>query len=269
MSGGPEALAERLEPFRTYLQLLARLHLDPRLRAKVDLAGVVQQTLWEGHRALGAAPVPGDAEVAAPLRRLLANNLADEVRKCYAGRRAAALLSPWGRVVFGVASPHGVRRRPPRLLAKGAGASDGSTKRGEWSWTPMDPSWTHMDPCAVFDGSPELARSLMGPREMDPSVDPSWTPVDPSLSCFSLFSTDPLVWLRLRAAHRPPKRFWPRGPIRPSPAPGRPGVPPDFGRHDAVRLAPERRTAQRPPPGSVGAPSLKLFRSTSFAQLRR
>jgi hypothetical protein len=93
----------------------------------------------------------------------------------------------------------------------------------------------------------------MGPRQMDPSV-------DPSLSCFSVFSTDPLIWLRLRAAHTSPKRLWPRGPIRPSPALGRPGVPPDFGRHDAVRLAPEGRRAQRPPPESVGAPSLKVFR---------
>jgi RNA polymerase sigma-70 factor (ECF subfamily) len=48
---------------------------------------VVQQTLWEGHRALGPSPSPDDAQLAALLRRLLANNLADEVRKCYAGKR--------------------------------------------------------------------------------------------------------------------------------------------------------------------------------------
>ena len=88
MSGEPEALAERLEAFRAYLHLLARLHLDPRLRAKVDLSGVVQQTLWEGHRALGGSPVPSDAPLAALLRHLLANNLADEARKCYADKRA-------------------------------------------------------------------------------------------------------------------------------------------------------------------------------------
>ena len=86
MSGEDEALADRLERFRAYLQLLARLHLDPRLKGKVDLSGVVQQTLWEGHRALGSSP-GGDAQLAALLRRLLANNLADEVRKCYADKR--------------------------------------------------------------------------------------------------------------------------------------------------------------------------------------
>jgi RNA polymerase sigma-70 factor (ECF subfamily) len=87
MSGEAEALAGRLEGFRAYLLLLARLHLDQRLKAKVDLSGVVQQTLWEGHRALGSAPSPDDTELAALLRRLLANNLSDEVRKCYAEKR--------------------------------------------------------------------------------------------------------------------------------------------------------------------------------------
>jgi RNA polymerase sigma-70 factor (ECF subfamily) len=89
MSGETEALAARLERFRAYLQLLARVQLAPRLRGKVDLSGVVQQALWEGHRALGSAPPPGDAQLAALLRRLLANNLADEVRKCYADKRDA------------------------------------------------------------------------------------------------------------------------------------------------------------------------------------
>jgi RNA polymerase sigma-70 factor (ECF subfamily) len=89
MSGEAEALAGRMERFRPYLQLLARLQLDQRLRAKVDLSGVVQQTLWEGHRVLGSAPAPGDAQLAALLRRLLANNLADEARKWYADKRDA------------------------------------------------------------------------------------------------------------------------------------------------------------------------------------
>ena len=86
MRGQTEALAGRLEGFRAYLQLLARLHLDPRLKGKVDLSGVVQQTLWEGHRAVEPSPPPDDGQLAALLRRLLAN-LADEVRRCYAGKR--------------------------------------------------------------------------------------------------------------------------------------------------------------------------------------
>ena len=87
MSGEPDALASRLEGFRAYLHLLARLHLDPQLKGKVDLSGVVQQTLWEGHRALAPSPLTSECQLAALLRRLLANNLADEIRKSYSDKR--------------------------------------------------------------------------------------------------------------------------------------------------------------------------------------
>jgi len=87
MSAESDALAQKLEEYRAYLHLLARLQLDPRLKGKVDLSGIVQQTLWEGHKALAPSPRPDDVQLAALLRRLLANNLADEVRKSYADKR--------------------------------------------------------------------------------------------------------------------------------------------------------------------------------------
>jgi RNA polymerase sigma-70 factor (ECF subfamily) len=78
--------AARVEAFRAYLALLARLQLDARLRGKVDLSGVVQQTLLDAVEVLGSRAVPDD-ELPALLRRLLANNLTDEVRRSLAEKR--------------------------------------------------------------------------------------------------------------------------------------------------------------------------------------
>lgn len=76
-----------LEAFREYLLLLARLQLDMRLQGKVDLSGVVQQTLLEAHQALHRSTNRGVDLKAAWLRQILANNLRDEVRKFGAAAR--------------------------------------------------------------------------------------------------------------------------------------------------------------------------------------
>lgn len=70
-----------LEPFRKRLHLLARLQLDPRLQGKIDLSGVVQQTLLEAHHARPQFQGQTEAHVFRWLRRILLRNLVDEVRK--------------------------------------------------------------------------------------------------------------------------------------------------------------------------------------------
>lgn len=82
--------AEQLDRYRHYLALLARLQLDPRLAGKVDLSGVVQQTLWEAHQARREFRDGSGSHLAAWLRQILAHNLADEVRKFQAAARDPA-----------------------------------------------------------------------------------------------------------------------------------------------------------------------------------
>ena len=78
-----------LERFRAYLVLLARLEVAPALRDKVDLSGVVQQTLLEAHQGLREHPdrIRAEAETAGWLRAILSHNLADALRKLSARKR--------------------------------------------------------------------------------------------------------------------------------------------------------------------------------------
>ena len=81
MASESEPSALPWERYRRYVTVLAKTQLDPRWRGKVDLSGVVQQTLLEAHQAATGLRAKEDGQRLAWLRRILSNNLADELRK--------------------------------------------------------------------------------------------------------------------------------------------------------------------------------------------
>jgi RNA polymerase sigma-70 factor (ECF subfamily) len=76
------------ERYRSYLALLARQHLGNDLQGKVDLSGVIQQTLLEAHQAGRVADLQAGQRLAW-MRTALARNLTDEIRRLRAGKRDA------------------------------------------------------------------------------------------------------------------------------------------------------------------------------------
>jgi DNA-directed RNA polymerase specialized sigma24 family protein len=83
---------QALEPFRSYLDVLARIHLDPRLRGKLDPADVVQQTFLRAYAAWPELHNPDRPVLLAWLRRILARTLADVVKHSQAAQRNEELL---------------------------------------------------------------------------------------------------------------------------------------------------------------------------------
>jgi RNA polymerase sigma-70 factor, ECF subfamily len=79
-----------LERYRHYLAALARAQVDPALRDKVDLSGVVQQTFLEAHQKLHEMNAATPEQLAGWLRQILAHNLADALRNLGAAKRNAA-----------------------------------------------------------------------------------------------------------------------------------------------------------------------------------
>ncbi len=79
---GDAAARDRLfEECRAYVVVVARAQVESWMRAKVDASDLVQQTLLEAHRALHEFQGTTEGEWLAWLRRILAHNAADYVRR--------------------------------------------------------------------------------------------------------------------------------------------------------------------------------------------
>ncbi|MBI3865739.1 MAG: sigma-70 family RNA polymerase sigma factor [Planctomycetia bacterium] len=70
----------QVERFRGYLCLLARAHLPPRHRSKIEASDIVQQTLLEAYEQRGDFRGQSEGELAAWLKQMLVHNLADALR---------------------------------------------------------------------------------------------------------------------------------------------------------------------------------------------
>lgn len=76
-----------LEGYRSYLRLLGRMQIRGRMNAKIDLSGLVQQTMIEAHLNRDEWERLPDERQAAWLRVAFANNLRDAIRRFRAAAR--------------------------------------------------------------------------------------------------------------------------------------------------------------------------------------
>jgi RNA polymerase sigma-70 factor (ECF subfamily) len=80
-----------LARYREYLLLLARLQIGPRMRSKVDPSDIVQEALLKAHKAFEEFRGETEQQLAAWLRTILANTLANALRSV--GRRGGGECS--------------------------------------------------------------------------------------------------------------------------------------------------------------------------------
>ena len=80
-------ISNQLNRFENYLRLLAACEIDPALRGKVDISGVVQQTLLEAYQDMGEIAHCNAPIQLAWLSKTFTRNLSDEIKKYRAAKR--------------------------------------------------------------------------------------------------------------------------------------------------------------------------------------
>ena len=80
MTADAASSEDSLDRYRSYLRVLARMQLSPKLAGKLDASDVVQQTMLQAHRAREQYRGDSPAAMAAWLRQILARNLAHAAR---------------------------------------------------------------------------------------------------------------------------------------------------------------------------------------------
>jgi RNA polymerase sigma-70 factor (ECF subfamily) len=86
-AGNASDLGPLLEFYRQYLTLLVRIQIGGRLRAKLDVEDVVQETFLEAHRAVERFRGETTREFLAWLRQITAAVLANQVRHYFGTKR--------------------------------------------------------------------------------------------------------------------------------------------------------------------------------------
>ncbi len=85
---------QTLNQFRSYLYLLARADLGPKLQLDIDASDLVQQTLMDAHAKKDQFRGDTDAQRAAWLRQILSHNLADALRHQHRAKRDVSRQQP-------------------------------------------------------------------------------------------------------------------------------------------------------------------------------
>jgi RNA polymerase sigma-70 factor (ECF subfamily) len=85
--GNPDAVNQALGEYRAYLETLTFIQIDPRLRGGFSLSDVIQNTLVEAWSDLERIQALDAADRKRWLRRMLVNNLLEEVERVRARKR--------------------------------------------------------------------------------------------------------------------------------------------------------------------------------------